>query len=160
MKPKPKNLQNGSMADSGRIEGIGYKKEKRGRIFTVSEAFVGLQTGVATDVRGLPGKRQVTVLSREDFNEACQILGAELHWTTRRANLLVGGMRFNQTRGNLLKIGDVLLEITGETDPCFRMDEQLDGLQEALRPHWRGGVCCRVLSEGIISLGDVVTMIS
>ncbi len=147
------------MADSGRIEGIGYKKEKRGRIFTVSEAFVGLQTGVATDVRGLPGKRQVTVLSLEDFDEACQSLGVELPWTTRRSNLLVTGLRFAETKGNRLKIGDVLLEITGETDPCFRMDEQQEGLQEALRPHWRGGVTCRVLSEGQIAVGDEIIMI-
>lgn len=147
------------MAESGKIEGIGYKKEKRGRIITVSEAFVGLHTGVATDVRGLPGKRQVTVLSREDFDEACQSLGVVLPWTTRRANLLVTGLRFAETKGKLLKIGDVLLEITGETDPCFRMDEQQEGLQEALRPHWRGGVTCRVLSEGQIAVGDEIIMI-
>lgn len=147
------------MAESGKIEGIGYKKEKRGRIITVSEAFVGLHTGVATDVRGLPGKRQVTVLSREDFDEACQSLGVELPWTTRRANLLVSGLRLAETKGKLLKIGDVLLEITGETDPCYRMDEQQEGLQEALRPHWRGGVTCRVLNEGLLAVGDGVLLI-
>ena len=67
--------------------------------------------------------------------------------------------RFAETKGNRLKIGDVLLEITGETDPCFRMDEQQEGLQEALRPHWRGGVTCRVLSEGQIAVGDEIIMI-
>jgi MOSC domain-containing protein YiiM len=143
----------------GALKGIGYKLKKYEAVVTCEEAFVGLLTGVACDVRGLPGKRQVTVLSEEAFNEACAELGAALPWTIRRANLLISGVNLENSKGKSLKIGDVVLEITGETDPCYRMDEQFEGLKDALHPNWRGGVTCRVVSEGNINLGDEVNLV-
>lgn len=143
----------------GALKGIGYKLKKYEAVVTCEEAFVGLLTGVARDVRGLPGKRQVTVLSEEAFNEACTELGATLPWTIRRANLLISGINLENSKGKSLEIGDVVLEITGETDPCYRMDEQFEGLKDALQPNWRGGVTCRVVSEGNISLGDEVNLV-
>ncbi|MBS4062170.1 MAG: MOSC domain-containing protein, partial [Bacteroidetes bacterium] len=104
-------------------------------------------------------KRQVTVLSEEAFNEACAELGAALPWTIRRANLLISGINLENSKGKSLEIGDVVLEITGETDPCYRMDEQFEGLKDALQPNWRGGVTCRVVSEGNINLGDEVNLV-
>ena len=55
-------------------------------------------------------------------------------------------------------IGDLVLEITGETDPCSRMDEARQGLRLALTPEWRGGVCCRVVTGGDIAVGDAVRL--
>ena len=142
----------------GTLLGIGYKCEKYGSVITVKSAKVGLTTGVAQDIRGAAGKRQVTVLSKSSFDAACAEVGKELDWTTRRANLLVDGIELEDKTGNYICIGDLVLEITGETAPCYRMDEQCDGLKEALKPAWRGGVTCRVIREGIIQLGDFVTV--
>lgn len=142
----------------GTLLGIGYKREKYGAVITVESAKVGLTTGVAQDIRGAAGKRQVTVLSKSSFDAACAELGKELVWTTRRANLLVDGIELEGKTGNYICIGDLVLEITGETTPCYRMDEQCDGLKDALKPAWRGGVTCRVIQEGIIQLGDFVTV--
>jgi len=143
----------------GILKGIGYKLAKHGPITTCEQAFVGLQTGVAEDVRGLPGKRQVTVLSEEAFQQACDELKTELPWTIRRANLLISGVDLKETKGRQLQIGGIILEITGETDPCYRMDEQHEGLKAALNPDWRGGVTCRVIQEGTIRLGDEVKLL-
>ncbi|MDO8898140.1 MAG: MOSC domain-containing protein [Bacteroidales bacterium] len=140
----------------GALKGIGYKLKKYEAVVTCDEAFVGLLTGVARDVRGLPGKRQVTVLSEEAFNEACNELGTTLPWTIRRANLLISGIDLENSKGKNLAIGSVVLEVTGETDPCYRMDEQFEGLKDALEPNWRGGVTCSVMSEGYVKLGDEV----
>lgn len=121
---------------------------------------VTVDGGVADDYRGAPGKRQVTVLSLESWRDACAAVGAELPWTTRRANLLVSGMRFDQSQvGRTLKIGDLELLITRETDPCSRMEQSHTGLLAALRPEWRGGVCCRVVAPGPIAVGDTVDML-
>ena len=57
-----------------------------------------------------------------------------------------------------MRIGDLQLEITGETDPCARMEEQVSGLRQALTPDWRGGVTCRVRSSGRIAVGDAVSL--
>ncbi len=56
-------------------------------------------------------------------------------------------------------IGSLLLEICGETDPCERMDAQHDGLRLALESAWRGGVSCRVLAAGVVSVGDAAELL-
>lgn len=109
--------------------------------------------GVLNDSRGRPGKRQVTVLAREDWEAACQPIQRSLPWTARRANLLVEGIPLQNSTGSILHLGEVQLEVTGETDPCARMDEFQQGLWDQLKPHWRGGVCCRVLRGGTIAKG-------
>ena len=67
---------------------------------------------------------------------------------------MVSGVHNPQRAGNVLAIGDVRLLVTGETQPCFRMDEQLPGLWDALRPNWRGGVTARVIAVGDVAVGD------
>lgn len=143
----------------GKLTGIGYKREKRGTVITCEKAFVGLQSGVEDDIRGIPGKRQVTVLSAEAFEMACKQLETSLAWTVRRANLLIEGIDLQGSTGKQLLIGEVVLEITGETEPCYRMDEQCEGLKEALQTDWRGGVTCMVICEGHIHLNDSVQLI-
>ena len=122
-------------------------------------AFVGPDTGVAADFRGRPGARQVTVIALEDWTRACAEAGADLPWHARRANLLVDGLKLANTAGRRLRIGEeVVLEITGELEPCERMDEAHEGLRDALVPDWRGGLTCRVLAGGHIAAGDPVSL--
>ena len=135
--------------------GIAFRARSAAPMQCLSTAPVTCQSGVADDARGRPGKRQVTVLSLESWELACAELGVTLPWTQRRANLLVSGMVFGpETVGQLLHFGSLTLEITRETDPCRRMDAACQGLQAALRPDWRGGVCCRVLSDGALEVGQ------
>lgn len=118
------------------------------------------ERGIEGDCRGRPGKRQVTVLSLESWQVACAEVNADLHWTTRRANLLVEGLTFGpESVGKVIRIGELQLLITRETDPCRRMDQAHPGLKRALLPDWRGGVCCRVVNGGRIAVGDHVEII-
>jgi len=144
----------------GKLIGIAIKKEKYGNMIPLETCTVRVESGLEGDYRGNPGKRQVTVLSREGFEAACIEIQATLPWTTRRANLFIDGIELAHTTGQLLNIGNVLLEITGETQPCHRMDEQCEGLTKALVPDWRGGVCCHVLRGGTISVSDEVSLIN
>ncbi len=118
------------------------------------------QFGVENDFRGKPSKRQVTVLDQRSWNQACEQLGANLAWQTRRANLLVDNIKLVNTAGQYIVIGEAVLEITQETDPCNRMDEAEFGLFNALKNNWRGGVCCRVIEDGEVKVGDAITLIS
>jgi MOSC domain-containing protein YiiM len=120
---------------------------------------VTLDAGIEGDLRGRPGPRQVTVVARESWAEACRVLGREVAWTARRANLLVEGVTLERATGRVLRIGGVELEITGETEPCSRMDEAAAGLRAALEPEWRAGVTCRVRRAGAIATGDPVTLL-
>ena len=142
--------------ESGKLLGIAIKKEKRAPMILKQEAIVTTEKGVEGDYRGKPGNRQVTVVSRESWDKACQDLNQSLPWIARRANLLVDGIILEKSTGSFLQIGKLVLEITGETEPCHRMDEFFQGLQEVLKPDWRGGVTCRVVSSGIIKIDDTV----
>ena len=97
----------------------------------LDRARVSGESGVQGDFRGRPGQRQVTVLALEGWRAACADLGQDVDWTSRRANLLVEGLPLAGSAGGRIVIGDLVLEITGETDPCSRMDEASEGLRRA-----------------------------
>ena len=143
----------------GRLVGIARREEKRAPMETLESAEVSEDTGVANDFRGKPGKRTVTVISARAWHAACAELGQDIPWTTRRANLIVDDIDLPRTEGPIIEIGEVRLKVTMEVDPCFRMDEQVEGLKAALTPDWRGGVGCTVLQGGSISIGDAVTVV-
>ncbi|VEF24012.1 MOSC domain [Shewanella baltica] len=140
---------------------IAYKTVKRGPMNEVLCANVTQLSGVEKDVFGRPGKRQVTVLSKLQWQQACNSIEADLPWTIRRANLLVDDLVFSSADvGKHLQIGELRLEITGETDPCKKMEIAHIGLEAALTPDWRGGVTCRVLNDAMIHLGDEITLVN
>jgi len=132
---------------------------KRGPMELLKQARISLDKGVEGDPRGHKKGRQVTVLSREAWEAACADLGRPLDWTTRRANVLVEGVDLAFTKHQRLRIGEVLFTIAMQTQPCFLMDEFEPGLKQALKPEWRGGVCCAVLTPGTIHIGDKVEVL-
>lgn len=142
----------------GRLEGIARRDRKRAPMETLERADISTETGVAGDFRGGPGQRQVTVISTAGWRASCDDLGSEIPWTTRRANLLVDGIELSGSTGSIITIGAARLLVTGEVDPCWRMDEQYPGLTNALKPEWRGGVSCTVLEGGPVSIGDPVSL--
>jgi MOSC domain-containing protein YiiM len=141
----------------GRLIGIGYAPAKRAPLDERQDGVIGNTSGLAGDVRGATADRQVTVLFRESWEAACAELGVALPWLTRRANLLVEGLK--TPRSGRFRIGDVVLEVAGETKPCQLMEAAHHGLRAALKPDWRGGVCCRVINGGNIRLGDPVELL-
>lgn len=121
---------------------------------TLDATTISVSAGVDGDHRGQLRCRQVTVITREGWEAACAELGQQLPWTTRRANILVEGLALAEATGRTIRIGEVALTITGETDPCSRMEEQAPGLCDALTPEWRGGVTCDVAHGGEVAVGD------
>ena len=139
------------------LMGIARRAKPKAIMEPVKQVAVSLSAGVQGDARGKPGKRQVTVLSADVWSEVCRSLGVELDWSMRRANLLVEGIRFSEKDvGRKLVVGSIVLEIRCECDPCHRMDQVHLGLRKALEPAWQGGVCCTVVQEGVVQIGDAV----
>ena len=120
------------------------------------EARIEMDTGLQGDARGTKKQRQISILFENDWEDACNELGSDLSWLTRRANLLVKGMRSPRITGTILKIGAVELEVRVETEPCYLMDKQHFGLRAKLENDWRGGVCCNVKKPGNIKIGDII----
>ena len=141
---------------SGNLVGIARAPELGGPLEELAGVSISLEAGLDGDARGSKHLRQVTVLFREGWEDACRDLGDELPWVTRRANLYVANVDRPREAGGVLRIGDVELEVTKETAPCHLMERAREGLRLALTPDWRGGVCCRVLKGGAIRIGDPV----
>lgn len=100
------------------------------------------------------GKRQVTILAKEAWDDVCEELGDTPDPKLRRSNLLVRGLDLKGSTGRILKIGYVLILIEGETTPCRLMDDTKEGLKKALTSEWRGGVYGSVISGGPINKAD------
>ncbi len=127
----------------------------------IASGSITLQAGLDGDHKGAKfPNRQITAMSVEAWRLAAIEVGQpDLHWTTRRANLLVEGVDLPRARGGVVRIGDVTLEVTNPTLPCRRMEDACPGLRKALYPDWRGGITCRVLQGGDISLHDAVEVL-
>lgn len=140
---------------NGTLAGIAHRP-------TNGDAMVEIDECVLVPGRGLDienrktGQREVTLLSRQSWVDACHDLGTDLPWSIRRANLLIDGLDLENCAGRTLTIGTARLRIHGETKPCALMDQQHQGLRAALVPKWRGGVTGEVLAGGTVRVGDPV----
>ena len=139
----------------GTLQGIWVKKVRGKPMTAVDKAKALVAKGFDGGV-GAASSRQVTVLAAEAWAEAEATLGVSVDPALRRANLLVAGIDLARTTGRVLRVGDLRLEITGETKPCHQMDAAVDGLRTALAPDWRGGAHGVVLGEATIRVGDPV----
>lgn len=147
----------------GVLAGIARRARTKAPMEVTASVLVTPERGIEGDHRGVirpgaKGKRQVSLMERADWDAAMVELGRDVPWWERRANLLVEGLDLPQTPGHLLRIGDVLLVVTGECDPCVRMEAVAPGLEAALTPDWRGGALARVLTGGMIAVGDRITV--
>lgn len=102
------------------------------------------------------GRRQVTIIEQEVWDDLMARLGGTLPPASRRANLMVRGITLENSRRLILCIGPCRIRIFGETSPCKRMDELLPGLRKAMKTHWAGGAFGAVLEGGNIAIGDAV----
>lgn len=142
-------------ASTGRLESIWLKRSHRGPMDAHASVRLVAGEGIAGSI-DRSRRRQVTIISREVWNELMAALGAAVDPSARRANLLVSGVALAHTRGRVLRIGAGRLVVGGELTPCERMDEVVPGLQAAMKPDWRGGVFAQVLDGGEIAIGDLV----
>jgi MOSC domain-containing protein YiiM len=142
-------------ASAGRLESIWIKRFKRGPMDPVRSAELVAGRGIVGNTNQ-GGKRQVTIIAREAWDDVTRELGTDVPPDARRANLLVSGIELANTRGRMLRVGACRVRVYGETKPCWQMEEAHAGLQAALQPDWRGGVFGEVLDDGEIRVGDRV----
>lgn len=144
------------------VTGLAVRRERGGPMELLETGYFSAAEGFLGDHSGHKERRQVTVLSLEQWREACAELepSSILPWEYRRANVCISNIRFHEKLvGRRLALGrNVILRINGETKPCYRMDEVHPGLQAALAKDWRGGVTCTVISDGMTRLDDIAVL--
>ncbi|MCO6477281.1 MAG: MOSC domain-containing protein [Phaeodactylibacter sp.] len=148
-----------SIPFDGKIEWIGRRPQKRGAVEAVQSARLTPEEGLLGDhYSGRSGKRQVTLIQAEHLPVVAAILRKEkADPALTRRNILVSGINLLALKGQRFRLGEALLEYTGECHPCSRMEENFGpGGYNAMRGH--GGITARVLEGGTISVGDAVSL--
>ena len=142
---------------SGRVAWIGLRLAPRAAIRVVDSARLTADAGIEGDhlaARG--GKRQVTLIQQEHLGVIAALAGLDaVDPALLRRNLVVSGISLAALRDRCFRIGEAVLEGTGECQPCSRMEENLGpGGYNAMRGH--GGITARVLQGGLVRIGDMV----
>ena len=167
---------------AGRLEWIGLREGRRLPVRSVPEAQAHVLVGLLGDhgktapprltaltggevsprppvspVPGGPGRRQVTLIQAEHLPVIAALSGLDTVAPEQlRRNLLVSGISLLALKDRRFRIGEVVLEGTGECHPCSRMEETLGpGGYNAVRGH--GGLTARVIGGGTLRVGDMVT---
>lgn len=142
----------------GKLELILLRPARRQLTIQVQEVEAVSGRGLAGDhYAGGSGSRQVTLIQREHLSAVGSYmgLGGPVGADLTRRNLITSGINLLALKGRQFKIGDVLLEFSGECHPCSRMEENLGtGGYNAMRGH--GGITARIIQGGIIRVGDPI----
>ena len=145
---------------AGRVEWIGVRPATRMPMQVLQRVDAIEGRGLAGDrtaEKSRPGNaRQVTLIQAEHMAAVAKLLQrADIDPALTRRNIVVSGINLLSLKGHRFRIGDALLEMTGECHPCSLMESLLGpGGYNAMRGH--GGINARILESGRVTLGAEV----
>jgi MOSC domain-containing protein YiiM len=108
------------------------------------------------DRKGGPGRRQVSLIAREQISAHATTLGLpEIAPGAVRANIETAGIDLNTLLGREVKVGGAVLLFYEVRTPCAKMDAVAPGLR-SLMAQGRQGMMAQVISSGEIRVGDEI----
>jgi MOSC domain-containing protein YiiM len=143
----------------GVVEWIGVRPQRRGPVSVVNSVVLDTKTGVIGDHYSNPkrGTRHVTLIQSEDIAAIASYLDQDVTPEQLRRNIVIRGLNLLALKDKPFRLGEALLEMTGECHPCSRMEETFGtGGYNAVRGH--GGITARVLESGVVRRGDYLTV--
>ncbi len=144
----------------GKVEWIGVRPAPRVAMVAMPRVEAMAGRGLAGDrtaEKSRPGNdRQVTLIQLEHLESVAKLLRRDaVEPGLTRRNIVVSGINLVALKNHTFRMGDAVLELTGECHPCSLMESQLGpGGYNAMRGH--GGMTAIVLASGIIEVGASV----
>ncbi len=107
-----------------------------------------------------PSRRQVSLIEREQIAEHVTGLGIQgIAPGAVRSNIETTGIRLMPLIGKEIMIGEAVLFVHSQRDPCAKMDALCQGLRERMM-HGRQGVLADVRTCGKVCVGDAIRVLS
>lgn len=132
------------------VTSIFLKSDRQRPMLPVNAVEAVAGKGFRGDISYGRKSRQVLIVEQEVLE------ALNLHPGTLRENLTVKHMRLDTMEaGAVLKVGDALLQLSGQCTPCDKMNAIRPGLKDALQG--RRGVLANVIRDGIVRVGDTIT---
>lgn len=145
----------------GRLEWIGVRPGRKLPTEDLHEGRLVAGHGIKGDRyrTNRNGSRQVTLIAVEDIAAIAAFLGLpSITPDLLRRNLATRGINLLALKDRRFRIGEALLECTGDCAPCSRMEEIFGpGGYNAVRGH--GGITARILEGGTVRIGDAVARV-
>jgi MOSC domain-containing protein YiiM len=141
----------------GTVDWIGARPARRVAMQTAEDAWLETGKGLVGDRYGkADGNRQVTLIQAENLATIASHLGLEsIPPEDLRRNIVTRGINLLALKDRRFRIGQAILETTGECHPCSRMEETFGpGGYNAVRG--LGGITARVIQGGRIMVGDAI----
>ena len=106
------------------------------------------------------GSRQITIIQQEHLDEASDELNFTVKPILTRRNIVVQGVSLNSIPNNsYIRIGDAVVQKTGDCPPCETMNKNLGkGGRAALEG--KGGITARISKGGTIKIGDLLEILN
>lgn len=146
----------------GRVTWLGLRPARGADIVMVEAADLKRGRGLVGDrYQRLDGARQVTLIGQENLRAIADFLGLDFPVAPAlvRRNIVVAGLNLLALKDQRFRLGDAVLETSGECHPCSRMEEALGvGGYNAMRG--QGGITARVVEGGRVAVGDPVVRLN
>jgi MOSC domain-containing protein YiiM len=142
---------------SGRVVWLGLRTARRAPLHAVQTAIACAERGLEGDHYGRRGgSRQVTLIQAESLRAIAGHLGLDtVSPLDLRRNVVTEGINLHALKARRFRIGEAVLEASGECHPCSRMEETFGaGGYNAVRGF--GGITARVIEGGEIGLASVI----
>jgi MOSC domain-containing protein YiiM len=141
----------------GKIVWIGLRPRRKDAMSAIETATIDTDAGLVGDhYASRNGARQVTLIQAESLRSIASHLGrSDVAAHDLRRNIVTEGINLMALKDRQFRIGEAVLQTTGECHPCSRMEDVLGvGGYNAVRGF--GGITARVVRGGAIRLGDAI----
>ena len=101
-------------------------------------------------------RKQITLIESENIDYYNKTFNTNFNYLDFRRNIVTKDIELNNLVGKTIFVGEIKLQVTDLCRPCKYLQDRLKQnniIKEFLR---RGGLRCKILTSGIINIGDKI----